>query len=313
MELFIKIKNVLLQKSSRHIGFKIIAIDNILSVNRNKPIYNKKPAFLRIGDEPFQFADPFVFINDESLYCFFEEKKNSLPGQIKVVSSSDFNTWTETACDLGVSCHLSFPFIIRHDEKIFMLPESAALGEVTLYACRSFPAKWEKHKVLLKGNFVDSHIYYLDGYFYLFSTLKVPVTSSGSTFFNYELRLFYAETIDGLYSEHPCSPLQVGRKFGRSGGSISGIQGSLYRWSQDCSNRYGKELYLFRIIEITPRTYKEERIQDNWVSTHLKHKSGGHHISIAYLNNDIVVAIDFNYKDSYTQRFLNFIGARDNP
>lgn len=305
MTLLKKIKTIIFKKSSLHIGFKILLIDDILPLNNYKLIYNKNPFFLRLSNQPFQFADPFVFFNDRILYCFFEEKKKGEPGKIKVVYTADMINWAEQTCDLGVSSHLSFPFIIRHGENIFMLPESGALGEVALYRHKSFPDQWEKYRVLLKGNFVDSHIYYNNGYFYLFSTLKVPVMKSGHTFFDYELRLFYANAIDGPYLEHPYSPLHVGKKFGRSGGSILVHQGSIYRWSQDCSDRYGDDLHLFKIIEMTSSTFKEESVEDIWIRRYFKHKTGGHHISTYYFDDTLFAAVDFNYTDSYWQRFFD--------
>ena len=184
-----------------------------------------------------------------------------------------------------------------------MLPETSALNEVALYRSVHFPDKWEKYSVLLKGNFVDSSILAMQDHCYLFTTEKVPFDTATKNSFNYLLRLFCAKKINGHYTEHPASPLYLNRKCGRSGGAVINIGGILYRWSQDCSEEYGNELTLFKIAEITPLRYAEKKVQDCWIRKNFFHKWGGHHISAVNFRGKLIAAVDFNYPDTYFQRF----------
>jgi hypothetical protein len=46
----------------------------------------------------------------------------------------------------------------------------------------------------------------------------------------------------------------------------------------------------------------EELIQTNWKLRH-----GGHHVIIADFKNEKITAFDYNFKESYFQRFLNIL------
>jgi hypothetical protein len=275
-------------------GFRIGSVSEKGGINW---ITGKVPKELRLAKaEPYQMADPFLYYHEsKGFYCFYEEKYKAEKGVLKALNL-DNNYKLDVELLPGV--HLSFPFLINHDNRTYLLPETAELNEVALYAEESFPIKWKKIEVLLKGEYVDSHIILLDKVFYLFSTLKENS--------QYSLKLFHSKNIEGPYAEHPKSPLHVGRKYGRSAGSVIQVAGKTYRFSQDCEIHYGKEVHMFEVLKLNETEYEEVLVQENLIKEKFQNSLGGHHISrVQHPKIGEVWAVDMNFKDSYFQRFID--------
>ena len=119
--------------------------------------------------------------------------------------------------------------------------------------------------------------------------------------------MYSSNRIDVDYQIHPSSPISVGRRFSRSAGSIINKDGKLLRPVQDCMERYGREVHLFEIMELSSTKYKEKLFQENHIQTNWKLKHGGHHVSVADYKNERITAVDYNFKESYFQRFLNIL------
>ncbi len=289
----------LLNKSKYLIGFQIkIQSDKILL----KIIPSKIGKYRRV----IQLADPFLFVKNDILYCFYEKYIHKGKGTIEVVFSPDMINWQHYNVNLNVNCHLSFPFIYQENaDQIYMIPETAELNEVSIYKAEFFPSNWTKHKVLLIGNYVDSHIFKHKGIYYLFTTKKE--LENGELRYNYITELYYSIRLDGEYIEHPKSPICKGREYGRSGGSIFMQGDKFYRPVQDCLVTYGRELHLFEILKIDEQDYDERIYKKNLVLSNWNRKNGGHHLTHANLGNQQILAYDFNIKESYFQRFINIL------
>jgi hypothetical protein len=232
---------------------------------------------------------------------------NKGKGKIEVTYTSDLKNWEYSNVNLNIDSHLSYPFIIQENEKeIFMVPETGELNEVALYKSGIFPSNWEKYKVLLTGNYVDSHIFKNNGLYFLFTTKKYKKEEDNNQF-DYRLELYSSNRIDGDYQIHPSSPISVGRKFSRSAGSIIKKDGKLLRPVQDCMERYGREVHVFEIMELSSTKYKEKLFQEDYIQTNWKLRHGGHHVIIADFKNEKITAFDYNFKESYFQRFLNIL------
>jgi len=69
--------------------------------------------------------------------------------------------------------HLSYPFLIEHDDDLWMIPESSQRRDVALYKCVRFPDKWERHSTLLSGfELADATITRHNGMNYLFGAWR---------------------------------------------------------------------------------------------------------------------------------------------
>jgi hypothetical protein len=245
-----------------------------------------------------QFADPFVFVDNlRNIWVFYEEKSKQEKGILKCVG---INSDVTHKLDLGVNCHLSFPYVFIDNGEYYMIPETCELNEVVIYKSENFPIKWKRFAKLLEGEFVDSYILKYAEIYYLFTTEKVDNSE------RYNLQLYTSQDLFSKFKIHPSSPIKIGRKYGRSGGSIIEFGNVLYRFSQNCENRYGEDLLLFQIIEISENTYKEKQIEKNYIRNHFGNENGGHHISICTFDNDkTLIAVDLSYKDNYFQRFFD--------
>jgi hypothetical protein len=109
------------------------------------------------------------------------------------------------------------------------------------------PEKWKKKSVLVSGTYVDSHILFFEDTYYLFTTRKIKLESGSIEQYDYELCLFFSDSLNTTFEPHPKNPIRTGRKYARSGGPIVLKNGKIYRIAQDCTNIYGRELHFFQI------------------------------------------------------------------
>jgi len=159
---------------------------------------------------------------------------------------------------LGFS-HRSWPNVFHHGGELWMLPESGADGEVSLWRCVEFPGRWEKERVLLSGKaWTDPVIYQEAGDWWLFVSAAGPSPHSHSD----SLHLFHStDPWSSPFVAHPWNPVAVGVVGSRPAGRLFREGGRLVRPAQDCSSRYGRAL-VFRSIERLTRTeYVESKLR----------------------------------------------------
>ncbi|XP_054813956.1 glucosamine inositolphosphorylceramide transferase 1 [Prosopis cineraria] len=202
-------------------------------------------------------ADPFLFIQEDSFYLFYETKNSiTLKGDIGVAKSTDKGaTWQQLGVALNEDWHLSFPFVFEHLGQIYMMPESSKKGELRLYKAIEFPLQWTLEKVLIKKPLVDSLIVKYDGGYWLFGSDHSGFGSKK----NGQLEIWYSSSPLGPWKPHKKNPIyNVDKSFGaRNGGRPFFYEGNLYRIGQDCGETYGRRVRVFKIEVLTPEEYKE--------------------------------------------------------
>jgi hypothetical protein len=309
IQLFFKrVISIITNPAATNIGFKIFThcIDSSIDKLIPEEILSLRPATFRISSRsPVQIADPFLAEKNGVQYCFFEIKNVKAPGRIAYIELGSKRSRQIHYCNFDTDLHKSFPFVFKEStsENIYMIPETVAEGEVAIYEPVKFPDTWKKKKTLLIGDFVDSHIFYHKDIYYLFTTRKIK--KNNSDIYDYELWLYYSENLLGSYKSHSMSPICTGRKYSRSGGAITMMNGEIFRIVQDCEQSYGREINIFRVLTISPLEYLEEKFMNNWIENTLKHRYGGHHLSFFSNSHKSYMAVDFNYKDFYLQRLLD--------
>jgi hypothetical protein len=169
-------------------------------------------------------ADPFLFVDGEWLYLFLEVQRVGEPGYIEACRTRDLTHFELLGCVLAPSFHVSYPQVFRHDNAIYMVPETAAANEVALYRFDSFPNALRKVRVLLVGRYADCTIFQHDGTWWLFGCSAVG------------LELFYADNLLSEFHRHPVGVITADRAFDRCGGSVLFIGGSLFRPAQSSSD-----------------------------------------------------------------------------
>lgn len=240
-------------------------------------------------------ADPFLFVFNNELYLFYESMSVNEVGCIAAYKTEDLINFDYLGVVLKEPHHLSYPFVFEHESSIFMIPESGSSGEVVLYRFENFPLKLKKIRVLLKGNFFDSSIVFKDGMWYLFTTS------------HYGLEIYFTKDLEhGDFSSHPHNPITNDPRYSRCGGQPVVISGSTYRIAQDCSIKYGGNINILRILELTPDKYREERTCEGYFDcTEKWNAEGGHHLSIAIFRGQTVVAVDGRQRDFFVNKILS--------
>ena len=226
-------------------------------------------------------ADPFILKEGAETYCFVEDYDWSKgKGSIAAYQIS-----SGKLINLGIvleeSFHLSFPYIFKHESKIYMLPESSDNMDIRIYESVEFPTKW-KLKTIIKENIsaADSMIFSRKGMWWLFSNIN-PI---GGRDCCSELSIFYTDNpIDGEWMPHEKNPVIFDPSSARNGGMVLDND-SLYRVGQiQTFGMYGGGgVSINQIVELTPSSYKEQSVlklypefQQGIKGAHHLHSDGG--------------------------------------
>lgn len=212
------------------------------------------------------WADPFVIKVDDEHHFFFEELVYSENrGRISHISLGADGELSDAVTVLEEPYHLSYPFIIEHDNELYMIPESAENRTVDLYKCVDFPIRWAHVRTLIADTeLVDSTLHFHDGLWWLFAGQRDDDRLDISE----ELSVFYTDDLlTGDWTPHPCNPVVSDARCARPAGKLFVQNGILYRPSQDCSVSYGGAINIRRIEVLNTEEYVEsqcEKIGPHW-------------------------------------------------
>ncbi|MEP2533045.1 DUF1647 domain-containing protein [Shimia sp.] len=206
------------------------------------------------------YADPFLWEENGARWLFLEDFHYlSMRGTI-VAMPLDGDRKAVPVLDPGV--HASFPFLFRHDGRLWMLPETCVNGCVDLYECTSFPSGWRKHRSIMEDvNAADSVIFEHAGRWWLITSLQSPQSGGSHRY----LAVFHTDDpIDGNWQAHPVNA--EGREItsehgtGRNAGRVFEWQGQLIRCVQSSRDYYGQGME-YRRMTLTPDQFDEEVIE----------------------------------------------------
>jgi hypothetical protein len=270
-------------------SIKVFKSNNTLKVKPKDPILGKPTIQASdVTDVKAQFvADPFLITHDSKFYMFFEvlNKQNEL-GEIGLATSENGEEWSYDRIVLREKWHLSYPYVFKDKDQIYMVPESVAANGVFLYKAKNFPYEWEKVTQLVNGKYVDSTIFKYKGKWWMFSA------SNGDT-----LHLFFSNQIEEGWVEHPKSPIISGNiNISRPAGRVVIKSEGLYRFAQDGFPAYGTLVKSIKINKLSETEYEEE--EDNIILTGSGkssdwRKSGMHQIDqIQIKDNEWMIALD---------------------
>ncbi|KAL8251759.1 hypothetical protein R6Q59_035452 [Mikania micrantha] len=240
-------------------------------------------------------ADPFLYVQGEALYLFFETKNSlTMQGDIGVAKSIDNGaSWQHLGVVLDEEWHLSYPYVFDYNGQIYMMPEGSKKGDLRLYRAVTFPVKWKLEKIILKRPLIDSVIVQHDSKYWLFGSDHSRI----STKKNGELEIWYSNTPFGPWKQHKKNPVyNTNRKTGaRNGGRPFFYNGSLYRLGQDDGETYGKRVRVFKIEVLTSYSYKEVEVDLGFENpTKGKNAWNGarsHHLDVQRLNSGQWIAV----------------------
>lgn len=270
-------------------------IDSTLSMKKIIERINKinSKHFKTIDNNFETLADPFLFKYGDDMYMFFEKinnerwnkRLNQGTGEIYCSKLFDVDgklTYSKPTLALSTENHLSYPFLIKKGENIYMLPEQKLSGGLELYKCISFPNEWKLLKTLLKGNFVDSTIFYYNKMYWLF-TISIDKRNT-----SYKEELYYAEQLVTKNWTHHSTINDTEKMQSRRGaGNIFIKDGKIYRPVQYNKDYYGQSILMLEIPKLSTTEYEERQVGiinrnihtfnmlDNWIviDSHNKNKS----------------------------------------
>jgi hypothetical protein len=236
-------------------------------------------------------ADPFLFVEEDALYVFYESQSIDCYGVIKAFKTTDLVTFEDLGIILDIGSHSSYPYLFKYNGNIYMIPETSQLGEVSLYKFEAFPYSLKKCKTLINKPCFDSSLYREEKKWFLFTT-----DSTG-------LNIFYTDNLEDDWCSHPMNPLSLDSAYSRNGGGIVRIDNELYRVAQDCSGEYGRKLYFMKILELSENNYTEVQILDNFAVFFRKVKAY-HHFNSVYYKNKYIIVMDIKQPDYLLNKFI---------
>jgi hypothetical protein len=223
------------------------------------------------------FADPFPIEFQGRNYVFFEDfvyaEKRAVISVVELRGDSPSPPRVALTCDY----HLSYPFLFRMGEEVFMIPETASNRTVELYRAREFPDRWEKSRVLLSGiTAYDATLIEHEARLWLFASVE----DRGSRGWD-ELAIFSATSLEGPWQPHPRNPVVADIRSARPAGRIFQHGARLIRPAQDCAGRYGHAIVFKEIEVLTETDYRERALSGSamlrgaW-RTHSYNAAGGY-------------------------------------
>ena len=200
-------------------------------------------------------ADPFIVQHGGVYLMFFEVwNHDDKQGDIGFASSPDGLHWKYECVVIDEDFHMSYPYVFRHEDEYYMIPETHAAGHVRLYRATAFPFTWEKVKVLIDEDLCDASVVLHENTWYMFAA---PPT-------NDKVVLYHSDSLTGEWKLHEASPVLEGKKQGRPGGRIvkraSESTTGLILYVQDCEGAYGKGINAFEIQTLSKKVAKVRKM-----------------------------------------------------
>jgi hypothetical protein len=200
------------------------------------------------------FADPFILnVTDSTIEVFVEEYIYAeRKGRIALLTIDRYNyTLLDIKTILNLQTHLSFPFIFRENDKIYVIPENSESGKLPIYEYNNISRTLEFRKALIEYPLVDPVILKHESTYYLLCTYKDKHE-------NADLYVYYSDSLMGKYSEIDTNPVKNDISSSRPGGSFFESNGSLYRIAQNNQTSYGEGISITQIMNISRKHFEEK-------------------------------------------------------
>lgn len=199
-------------------------------------------------DQRYWIADPFVYEHMNSNYLFVEMFDRIKHKGVIGVSRIHNGKCSRFEVCLEMPYHLSYPCIFKKNGEVYMVPECAESGKVTVYRSVDFPLKWESAYDLCDGQYVDTTPFYnpRTGKEQFFTSRYDPEQGGNDNLFIIE-------------NKHHIIQIASDNKCVRSAGHVIFDDG-IIRPAQDDTDAYGCGLFFYKIKNISAHNYFEERM-----------------------------------------------------
>lgn len=149
--------------------------------------------------------------------------------------------------------HAAYPQVVKDGGDEYLFPEVSAFSSPQLWRL-GVDGRPTGGSMTLKGleneRLVDATLLLRDGLWYLFAGRPGSESS--------RLDLWVASRIFGPFTRHPSSPVCLSIRGARMGGPITEVNGKLYRFGQDGSEKYGGSIVIHQIETLSSEQYEED-------------------------------------------------------
>ncbi|MBA5808213.1 hypothetical protein F9883_10015 [Morganella morganii] len=201
-------------------------------------------------------ADPFIYYYNSKYYILYEALNYDTDKGYISIGTLDIQNKEiiDKHIIIEENYHLSYPFILKIDDELYIIPESSYNNTIDLYKCIEFPYKWEKTRTLIDNiSAVDTNLINKNGMWYLLTSEKRMGVSFGD-----ELSLYVTDDpLSGIFLPIIGNPVVHDISKSRNAGEIL----NNIRVSQDCSKRYGYRVNFMEINELSENNYSERYIK----------------------------------------------------
>ncbi|WP_299435581.1 hypothetical protein [uncultured Maribacter sp.] len=227
----------------------------------NALTYNQLSEKSILPDDNEYWADPFLFPYKNKTYVFFENfSYKSKIGKISCgVLENNCILHKEDA--LVLNTHLSYPYIFKEKNNIFLMPENSEKGGLHIYKCITFPNKWTLYSSCFIGEKIVDASFYTDNenQKWLFlnkgDNENVPMEN--------ELYIFKIDSLKfNTIIPHKQNPVLIDSRIARNAGSVFNYKENAYRPSQaNIDGVYGKNININKIEILNIEVYKEKTVK----------------------------------------------------
>jgi hypothetical protein len=250
------------------------------------------------------FADPFILsVSENEIQVlveefFYKEWKGVIT--LLCIDKMSYELINRKVL-LDLPTHLSFPFIYRENEKIYVLPENANSQSLFLYEYNHKKQELSQIALLLPEPIIDPTLYKFGDYYYLFCTKKGRMENSN-------LYMYRSLKLMNGYEQISSSPIKINKSSARPGGWMGKIEDSFYRISQNSTTSYGEGLTINKKISNSFDNYEEVPVLS--ILPNSKYKYGIH--TLHYYNSDICVVDGLKYIFAPLYKINRFIKCQNN-
>lgn len=269
------------------IGFVSNGLDGVMNDNPIRVEWLKMP-------KDGWFADPFVLeVYDDEIHVLVEEKPfGQDKGVITLlkIDRHDFSLKSKRVV-LELPTHLSFPCVLRKNDKIYIYPESAKSEKLNIYEYNTKTETVTFYKTICDDVIWDSCITDLFGEKMLFTSANNDMI----------LDVYKWDEVKERFL--PWKQVVSDNKNMRMGGQLFEYKGEVYYPAQDCNSGYGSAVQIKKVM------YKNHEFSFEIIkritSPHSKMKLGLHTLNVY---KGVVVIDVYGHRYPFVGKIVDWVG-----
>ena len=246
------------------------------------------------------FADPFLLdVTDNRIIVLVEEfVYDNRRGRLSQLTIDRKTTkLLDVSVVLELSTHLSFPYIIRKDKRIYIMPENNQSGKLWIYEYDERLCKCVNPKVVIERPLIDAQYLPFDGKHYIFA----QDISDGIMTKDFRVYIYRSDDMFGNYELFQV--IENNRPEMRGAGEILSFNRKLIRPVQSCIINYGHET-IFKEI-----SYSNDRFEEHEIGRLPPNRRVKMPLQLHTFNslNDCIVIDGNRYNNSFIHQFTKVL------